>query len=347
MAKTVFTEGNPGLSIPATVVHDAWLNAVQNHVHDGADLDGHCPPTVAQHNAIIDGCCRVGESPILTLVNNTWGYGKVNLIAGMASGTAVSAGTLTQATAAPVGRTGYAAQFAGVTITGAGVVSSRYRAESLDSLRFKNQSASFSCLVYNDVGANINYTVTVRKATVADNFAATTVIATGVAQAVTTATGTLVKLENIAMGDCSNGIEIEVRADCGAVTAKNFYITELGFYEGVVAQMYSWRPLTQEQLLCYRHLETVFYLVSAATAGTGYIQYKANYKAPKRAAPTLISYLDTVGNASKVSAINASGVAVPNIGAAVTADINGVNISLSSVSTYFGVAGSATVDCRL
>lgn len=43
MAKTVFTEGNPSQGIPATVVTDDFLNAIQEHKHDGANQDGSAP----------------------------------------------------------------------------------------------------------------------------------------------------------------------------------------------------------------------------------------------------------------------------------------------------------------
>lgn len=43
MAKTVFSDGNPSTGTKGTVVTAAWLNGMSNHVHDGADEDGHAP----------------------------------------------------------------------------------------------------------------------------------------------------------------------------------------------------------------------------------------------------------------------------------------------------------------
>lgn len=43
MAKTAFVDGNPALGTLGTLLTAAFLNAMQEHVHDGADIDGHCP----------------------------------------------------------------------------------------------------------------------------------------------------------------------------------------------------------------------------------------------------------------------------------------------------------------
>ncbi len=40
MAKTTFVDGNKALNIRGTMVDAAFLNAVNNHRHDGADVDG-------------------------------------------------------------------------------------------------------------------------------------------------------------------------------------------------------------------------------------------------------------------------------------------------------------------
>lgn len=41
MAKTVFSDGNAGLGQKGTKVTAAFLTAINNHIHDGADIDGH------------------------------------------------------------------------------------------------------------------------------------------------------------------------------------------------------------------------------------------------------------------------------------------------------------------
>lgn len=43
MAKTSFSDGDKSQGIKGTRVTAAFLNAINNHVHDGADADGHVP----------------------------------------------------------------------------------------------------------------------------------------------------------------------------------------------------------------------------------------------------------------------------------------------------------------
>jgi len=43
MGKTAFVDGNPSQGVTGTTVTAAFLNALQNHRHDGLDQDGSCP----------------------------------------------------------------------------------------------------------------------------------------------------------------------------------------------------------------------------------------------------------------------------------------------------------------
>jgi hypothetical protein len=55
------------------------------------------------------------------------------------------------------------------------------------------------------------------------------------------------------MGDCSNGIEVEIKNECGAVTTKNFEQTELQFERGPVCTAFECTPLSMELLGCKRY----------------------------------------------------------------------------------------------
>lgn len=208
----------------------------------------------ALKNLIINGGCQIAQRASVALTTSPL-YGQVDRFAAWGTGTAVSAGMITQDTAASIGRTGYALKLSGVTITGAGVVLVRQRIESENAKRLKNQAASFSVQVYHDVGSTINYVVTIRKPTAANNYTGTTIIATGSAVAVATATGTQITLPNVAMGDCSNGIEIEVQAQCGAVTTKNFSFTEWQIEEGATVSTFDRRDVAVEMSLCTRYFQ--------------------------------------------------------------------------------------------
>ncbi len=189
------------------------------------------PQSQSHFSTVINGDCRVAtKAP--PAISTSGQYGNVDMFAAWATGTAVSAGTITQDTASPIGDAGTALHLSGVTVTGSGVVYTQYRQKGEDSKSFKNKKASFGVLVHHDVGSSINYTITIKKATALDNFGATTTIATSSAQSVPTGTGTLVKFENVDMGDCSNGWSMEVSAACGAVTTKNFRFTEFRAVRG-------------------------------------------------------------------------------------------------------------------
>lgn len=246
-------------------------------------------------NAIINGGMQVGQGSDCAFGSSVpaagAGYGKVDRFQCWATGTAVSAGTATQITNANCGRTGYALKLSGVTLTGLGVVYIKQRVESINALRFKNQTASFAIRVYHDVGSNINYTVTIRKPTASDNYASTSTISTGSATSVASATETLLTFENVSMGDCSYGIEIEVKAECGAITTKNFQFAEMQLEEGPVATQFEHVSYEQELMRCLRYREVI--------AGNAYNQvpayaYGANdaytyifFRAEKRIAPTV------------------------------------------------------------
>lgn len=225
----------------------------------------------ALKNGLVNGGCQIAQQAAVNLTT-TATYGAVDMFAAWGTGTAVTAGTIAQDTASPIGRTGFAHKLAGVTVTGAGVVFSRQRIAALKAKRFKNQTASFSVLVHHDTGANVNYVVNVRKPTVADNWTASTVIATSPASVVPTATGTLLNFSNIAMGDCSNGIEVEVQAQCGAVVTKNFSFTEWLLEEGISATSFPHIGADLEIIQCKWYFNAGFksYMTITGTAGAGF-----------------------------------------------------------------------------
>jgi len=220
-------------------------------------------------NAIINGCGMVNQRvTALTLVKDVYGI-SADRFYGMATGTLVSAGTLTNTATANCGISGYAFKFAAVTLTGAGVLWLRYRMEARDALRFKNQTASFACRVYHDTGIAVNYTVYIRKPTVADNFASVTAISNSAAVSVATATATDLNYIGIAMGDCSNGIEIELKVECGAITLKNYEFTECQFEIGVVATSFEYRPHQMELALCQRYTYAIVTVALAESIAFG------------------------------------------------------------------------------
>lgn len=241
--------------------------------------------------------------------------GQVDNIAIWASGGAVSAGTLTQATSSVAGTTGYAARAAGVTLTGSGQISHQIYMEARDAVKYKNKTCSFSVKVAHDVGSSINYTLVAKKANSADNFSANTTLATGSATAVTTATGTTLTLTGVAMGDCSNGVALEVQAACGAITTKNFDVTEFQIDVGSSVQTYVAADQEQELARCMRYYEVHGGVVNGhpgmsmvTTAGSQSIGCTQLFAVPKRVAPTL-----TKNGTWLVNAVNQPVVSAPSV----------------------------------
>ncbi len=199
-------------------------------------------------NYITNGCCVVAERIDYTLVNNVWGYGKTDRFQGMASGTAVTAGTLTQS--AFSGKEYL--KFQTCTITGTGKLYWRHRIEAKDAEIFLNAIASFSCSIYHNIGSAMNVVVTIRKASATDNFTTTTTIATSGSISVPDNSETTIKFENTSMGDPSNGIEVEVRLDCGAVTSKDFLLRFFQLELGAFATQFVSEPVHITRSKCKR-----------------------------------------------------------------------------------------------
>jgi hypothetical protein len=307
-------------------------------------------------NLLINGGAEVAQDVVRNLTTGAQ-YSTVDMCSIWASGGAVSAGTLTQVTTSVAGRTGKAARAAGTTLTGSGVISWRYRMEAADALKYKNTSSSFSIKVAHDVGSNINYTAIIRKATVADNFAGVTVISTGSPTAVVTATGTTLSLANVAMGDCSNGIEIEVQAACGAVTTKNFDFTEWQLEVGSVTTDFEHIPFTDALQRCLRYFEKSFtqgvapaqntglatgaHIAALIVAGAVNIVFPVpvRFAVIKRSTPTITYFNPAAANAFLRNAVRSTDATVTS-----TNDSNNGGFSFNYTGAVGWVAGD---DCRV
>ncbi|MCB9990673.1 MAG: hypothetical protein H6867_04760 [Rhodospirillales bacterium] len=233
-------------------------------------------------NAIINGGCLVSHRASVSL-DNTWQYGEVDLLAVTAEGT-VSNGTIRQFTGAySLTQTGAACMVENATLAGSGAILFRHRIESKDARAFVDQAAHFSARAYHDVGSTMDYIITVRKADSEDDFASTTDIDTDTVT-VANDTNDTIKFSIADMGDCSNGIEIEVKVDCGAVTTKDFFLAELQFSIGATQKPFEQRPVGFETKLVHRFLRPVTGLVAVANSGSN-MQVVLNHP-DMRAAPS-------------------------------------------------------------
>ena len=298
-------------------------------------------------NAIINGDCSVNQRvTAYTLVKDAYCWDSSDLYGpdrfeGMATGTLVSAGTFGQTTSANCGVSGTAFKFAGVTLTGTGILYLRYRMEAKDAKKFKNQTASFKCKAYQDTGGAIDHTIYIRKADVANVFSAVTAISNSGAVSIPNITETALPYAAIAMGDCSNGIEIEIKIAAGAITTKNFEIAECKFEIGATSTNFEFIDFSEELSSSKRYYrKTYSYSIAPASASTaslpggsgnaaaataGYLSYTYNFD-DMRAPPTIVTY-DTLGASGKMnrSTLGAA-TATGNNSAQAQADSKGVLI---------------------
>lgn len=207
-------------------------------ISTGSFLDGSADPNLSYmsilRQGIVNGGMEVSTEDVAatkSLVKDTAKYA-CDLFSVLPTGTLVSAGTQAQIVNSTIGHTGKALKLAGVTLTGSGSIKIKHRIEALNAVKFKNLMASFSQLHLQDTGGSLNYTIQINKANSADNFSAVTQIAISGNLAVASGASTLIKLENVSMGDCSNGIEIVTTIPCGAITTKNFETTEWQMNQG-------------------------------------------------------------------------------------------------------------------
>jgi phage-related tail fiber protein len=266
---------------------------------------------IYRRNLIVDGGCRVAQLAAKAL-NTSAQYGAVDMFAAWAGG-AVSAGSIAHNTSG-IGRFGTSLHLSGVTLTGSGVVYARHRIESAIARELKNKQASLSVLVQHDVGASISYTLTLRKANAADNFSAVTLIAASEAINVPSGAATLLRFENVAMGDCSAGIEVEVSGSCGAVIAKGFQFSDWQLEQGAKATRFACEGLSATLQAVERYLEKSYDLatlpgtvtMNGATIGdaSSVSDITVDFRTRKRTVPTVSYWSALTGLAGSMAFSN-------------------------------------------
>ena len=274
-------------------------------------------PAQPGRNSLVDPCCRVAQGLAATL-STARQYGAVDLVQCWAAGTAVSAGSIAQDTvytnagAATV----YSCKLSGCTITGTGKVFFRRWIESRDAIALKNRTALFSVLGYQDTSSNINAFLTINKPTAQDNFASVTNIGTGAVVSVAPNTTTAITAA-LSMGDCSNGIEIILEMDCGAVTTKDFYATDWQACINTLPQVCLVPRFEDDLAATMRYFEKSWdygtaigatgfvgqrtaHLVASSANGNGITELDVYYKVQKISPATVIIYSEATGASGKI-----------------------------------------------
>ena len=297
---------------------DAWvinrLNGNTNFLQQ-ANISGHSP--VNHKNYIINGDCKVAQYPDYTLVKDAYSFGKIDRMAVMATGTAVSAGSVTQSSFSGKDYL----KFNQVTLTGTGELYVRHRIESRDARIFKDNKASFQVSVFHNVGSDTTFTVTVRKADAEDDFSAVTDISNDGGTAISDSAETVIKYENIDMGSCENGIEIEIKIDAGAITTKDFLIRKFQFELGEIATEFESEPIAETLQKCKRYYQTIGKGVNGAFSSGTEIDVAQVLPMEMRATPTgtLLNTSPSI-NHTGVGGKTGSGSAIVGGGTSYSAD---------------------------
>jgi hypothetical protein len=253
-----------------------------------------------RRNAIINGNAIVQQRTAVSLTTSTYQYG-VDRFTGSTIGDTVS-GTFQQISTAPVGVTGTAFAFSNVTITtntNPGEIRLRTRLEAKDSVRFISKPATISLKIYHDIGSSKDITFYVRKATNTDVFSYVEGISTSSVNSVPDSTDTHISYTIPNMGDCSKGIEIEVRLDCGAISSKNIYFTEVQLENASRATDFEFVPYEQQLSMCQRYYESLSGGISVqgfcTVDGTNIESQYCEFSVEKRGNATMDLFIGTGG----------------------------------------------------
>lgn len=195
----------------------------------------------------IDGSCQVTQNTATISLTNSYKWGTVDLVQMKADGT-VGGGNINQG--ASIGANLTSARFSSITLTGAGAVYAAKYIESKNSKKYKNAKCSIQFKITHNIGSAKNAYIIVNKCSLYDNFSSVNNISTSAAISIPSGTETLVKFENVSMGDCSPGLQIEFKLDCGAVTSKTIEMTDFQINIGSTCLQYSYKSYEQELWDC-------------------------------------------------------------------------------------------------
>lgn len=227
---------------------------------------------ISKKNLLINGCMRVsqrypvGTSATLTTtptyVLDRW--------TSFADVTTISAGTIQKVTNS--NGFAYGMKFTGVTMSGGNQnLAWHQRIESKNAIYLANQIVSISMDIYQDTGNTVNVYFMPQIPTAVDNYVNLS-NGTIVGRPIANNTKTRIKMENIALGDCSNGLHLNFWANMGAITNKNLIISNIQLEVSPTATSFEYRPISEEIALCQR-----YFLRLKSTNGNPYFMAGQGY----------------------------------------------------------------------
>jgi hypothetical protein len=255
----------PAGNIAATTVQAAIneLDAECVRTVNGVSPTAGNVDVVSLKNYIINGGCVVAQRGNRSAVKDTWTYGGSDRTCVNIGGTTAS-GTI-QRYAVAASASGYA-QGISVTTTGIGAVFFQQRIESFNALSLNGKTVTVSALVYQNTGASQTAQLVIGKpTTTADVFSAQTALGTSSGFTIPSGTPTRISY-TLALGaaDASLGLYAQIGySSIGAVTAKDFWITDFQLEPGAVVTPMEILPLPMERSLC----EWYFLAIPASAFG--------------------------------------------------------------------------------
>lgn len=208
-------------------------------------------------NYLINGGCVIAQRGNVAAVKDVWTYGGADRIPVNIGGTTAS-GTI-QRYAGAASSSGYA-QGISVTTTGVGTVFFQQRIESFNALPLNGKAVTVSALVYQNTGVAQTASIVIGKpTTTADVFSAQTALGTSTGFSIPSGTPTRISYTlSLGSSDATLGLYAQIGySSIGAVTAKDFWITDFQLERGEGATPLEIRTLGLERMLCQRYYQEV------------------------------------------------------------------------------------------
>ena len=196
-------------------------------------------------NKFINGSCRVPSDVGSVTVSGSYQESGVDSVFVKAQGTPTN-GTADLVKTTLSGSTGYALQVTDLTTGAGGTVDYRFRFNSVDSRDLVDGPAIFQCNVLQQTGLAKNYTISISTATAEDNFTSVSLISQSAGESVPDSVDTTISHSVADMGSCENGIEIVVSCASGAVTTRDFFISDIVFRKGQSLITFEQNPYAED-----------------------------------------------------------------------------------------------------
>lgn len=288
-----------------------------NNVTGVASING--GQLAGMRNKIINGGCQVAQRGNVSITTpGAYQYGGADRILCTLNNFTTVSGTQSRSTATWAA-SGYA-QNQLITTTGSGVVTFAQRLESIETVSLNSKTVTVSVKTYQDSGSALSVRIELYKATATDNFAGVTQVgSTYDSTAIASGSATSVSTQfTLGSSDGNTGLMVFVQfRGVGAVTSKNFAISEFQLEVGSVATPFEHRPYGTELALCQRYFEKSYNQANAPGVvlyadsmyfipSSAKLCQPVQMKIVKRTTPSVTFYSPNTGATGKAANITGS-----------------------------------------